>query len=298
MKTDNRINQLISMAYSTNSTARLLAITDQILELDPNNPDALLLKAIHTKRNDKKIELLKHSLESLNSPDNLNYNDREYLLFQVNEGLALIYFMTEDYHESFRYCIEAKKLLELHEEFEEMKDEDGYGYFRTIYYRVMIELQEWQKILAESMRDEEHNTSWAYSRLIAAFMLSSGEHGHIYANMFCDLLRISPEVPFYMLGYYDEPDDDAGLNSDDDFNFALMFYDTLTISEEFRNWFNRGVILFGLLTNRFDAREHDYMIDALDVLGGYDEYEAMTAKILTHDDETVIEAMSANRCLE
>ena len=76
-----------------------------------------------------------------------------------------------------------------------------------------------------------------------------------------------------------------------------MFYDTLRISEDFRNWFNRGTILFGLLTNRFNSREHDYMIDALDVLGGYDEYERMSGMIVEGDDEAVIEMLAANRCM-
>ena len=299
MNDNQRITQLLSMAYDTNSKARVIAITDQILELDHDNPEALLLKAEHTKSNDKKTALLKRALESLNKPENINYNDRDYLLYRINEGIALMSFMNDDYHEAFKYCVEALKILNEHEEFRDsfdVDDEDN-GYFMTVYYRVMIELNEWQKILAESMRDDEHNTAWAYSRLIAAFMLSSGEHGRVYANMFWDLLRISPDAPFYMLGYYDEPDDNDDENSLDDFNFALMFYDTLTISDDFRNWFTKGVILFGLLTNRFDSREHDYMIDALDVLGGYKEYEKMSSIIVEGDDEAVIEMLASNKCL-
>ena len=294
MKDIQRISQLLSMAYSTNSTARVLAITDQILELDHDNPEALLLKADRINGEDRKIALLKRALASLNEPENKNYRDREFLLFEVNEGLAIMYFVKDKFHESFRYCTEAMKILEEHEEFRDSADDDGY--LKSVYYRAMIELHEWQKILSEAMRDEEHNTAWAYSRLLAAYIIAP-EQRHVYANMFWDLLRISPDVPFYMLGYYDEPDDDADAEMTEDFNFALMFYDTLTISDEFRNWFSRGTILFGLLTNRFNSREHDYMIDALDVLGGYDEYERMSGIIVEGDDEAVIEMLAANRCM-
>ena len=290
-----RINQLLSMAYNTDSTARILAITDQILELDHDNPEALILKADRINGEDRKIALLMRALESLNKPERENYREREYLLLEVNEGLALMHFVKNNFRESFRYCTDVMNILEEHEEFRETIYEDGY--FRSVYYRVMIELHEWQKILAESMRDDEHNTAWAYSRLIAAYMLSTGENKHVCANMFWDLLRVSPDVPFYMFEYYDEPDDDADSEILEDFNFALMFYDTLAISEEFTNWFSRGTILFGLLTNRFDSREHDYMIDALDVLGGYEEYERMSRMILESDDEAVIELLSANKCL-
>ncbi len=283
------------MAYSTNSTARVLAITDQILELDHDNPEALILKADRINGEDRKISLLKRALDSLMKPENENYRDRDFLLFEVNEGLALMYFVKDKFHEAFKYCCEAIKILDEHEDFRDTIDED-YGYLKSVYYRAMIELHEWQKILSATMRDDEHNTAWAYSRLIATYMLAP-EHGHVYANMFWDFLRISPEVSFYMLGYYDEPDDNADIETVEDFNFALMFYDTLNVSEDFRNWFERGVILFGLLTNRFDSREHDYMIDALDVLGGYDEYERMSRMIVEGDDEAVIEMLAANRCM-
>ena len=282
------------MAYDTDSTARVIAISNQILELDPDNPEALILKADRIKGEEKKIELLLSALDSLNKPENANYKDRDLFLLEVNEGLALMYFVRNKFHESFTYASEAMNILNDHED---LRDEiDGDGYFRSVYYRVMIELHEWQKILAESMRDEERNTAWAYSRLIAAYMLAP-EHGRVYANMFWDMLRISPDMPFYMLGIYEEPDDDADSEEAEDFNFALMFYDTLDISEKFKNWFQRGVILFGLLTNRFDESEHDYMIDALDASGGYEEYEKMSRIIVEGDDEAVIEMLAANKCL-
>ena len=280
------------MAYDTNSTARVLATADQILELDPDNPDALILKAEKINGNHRKIELLKHALDSLNM--NVNYPDRELLLFQANEGLALIYFVMNKFHESLKYCTDAAEILNMNED---IFDEEDNEYFHTVYYRVMIELHEWQKILAETMRDTERNNSWAYSRLIAAYMIAPGEHGHVCANMFWDLLRISPDMPFYMLSMYDEPDDDADSDALEDFNFALMFYDTLDISEDFTQWFKRGVILFGLLTNRFDVSEHDYMIDALDALGGYDDYDKMSRIIVEGDDEAVIELLAANKCM-
>ena len=282
------------MAYDTDSTARVIAISNQILELDPDNPEALILKADRIKGEEKKIELLLSALDSLNKPENANYKDRDLFLLEVNEGLALMYFVRNKFHESFTYASEAMNILNDHED---LRDEiDGDGYFRSVYYRVMIELHEWQKILAESMRDEERNTAWAYSRLIAAYMLAP-EHGRVYANMFWDMLRISPDMPFYMLGIYEEPDDDADSEEAEDFNFALMFYDTHDISQEFKNWFTRGVILFGLLTNRFDESEHDYMIDALDASGGYEEYEKMSRIIVEGDDEAVIEMLAANKCL-
>ena len=105
---------------------------------------------------------------------------------------------------------------------------------------------------------------------------------------------MSPDVPFYMLGYYEEPDDDE---ENEAFDFAVMYYDILSVSDEFFHWFTRGTILFGLLTNRFDGREREYVLDVIDSLGGYEEYERMSGIMLEADDRAVIETLAANKCL-
>ena len=77
----------------------------------------------------------------------------------------------------------------------------------------------------------------------------------------------------------------------------MMYCDAIGISEELQQWITRGTILFGLLTNRFDEREREYLLDVLDTLGGYEEYERMSGILLEVDDESVIEALAANKCL-
>ena len=112
--------------------------------------------------------------------------------------------------------------------------------------------------------------------------------------MFWDALIIAPDVPFYMLGYYGEPEDG---DDNGDFDFALIYSDVVNMSDDFREWFTRGTALFGLLTNRFDGREREYMLDVLDAFGGYEEYERMSGIMMEADDESVIETLAANKCL-
>ena len=71
----------------------------------------------------------------------------------------------------------------------------------------------------------------------------------------------------------------------------------LSVSGDFSDWFKRGAILFGLLTNRFDEREREYLLDVLDSLGGYEEYGKMSTIIVEGDDMAVIEILAANKCL-
>ena len=128
-------------------------------------------------------------------------------------------------------------------------------------------------------------------------MLAPDNARRICAGMFWDVLMMGPDVPFYILGIFPEPDDDAAQNAHEDFEFAVLYYDAVSVSDDFYRWFNRGAILFGLLSGRFEEREREYLLDVLDTLGGYEEYERMSKIIVEGDDEAVIEMLAANKCL-
>lgn len=289
-----RINQLLSMAWNTTSAARTQAIADQILELDRDNPEALMIKADSTENAELRKNILFRALKSLNKPENFDHEDKDMLFLVINQRLAYTFFEMNKLPEAFSFCDTALKFAAEHEELDVSNENDP---LKILYYRILIELKQWQRILTDTMRDEEQGLAWAYARLTAAYMLNPGQNHSICANMFWDALMAAPDVPFYMLGYFEEPDENADPEVLADFDFALMFYDVLSVSDEFFNWFSRGVILFGLLSNRFDSRERDYMIDAIDSLGGFDEYEKMSSLIVEGDDAAIIEMLAANKCL-
>ena len=289
-----RINQLLNMAWNTQSTARTLAIVSQILEIDPDNVDALIMKADNTKDSDARIEILTHALEALHNPEKLDIDERDILLYVVNQRLAFTMFYANRFREAFSYCEAA---LNSDAVDDDPDAEDSIEDLKALYYRLLIEAKDWKRILAETMRDEDHSLAWGYSRLIAAWMLAPDNARRICAGMFWDVLMMAPDVPYYILGIFPEPDDDARQQAHDDFDFAVLFYDAISVSDDFFRWFNRGAILFGLLTGRFEEREREYLLDVLDSLGGYEEYERMSKIIVEGDDEAVIEMLAANKCL-
>ncbi len=276
------------MAWNTRSTARTLAIVNQILEIDPDNTEALIMKADNTEAPEARAQLLFKALNSLNSPESFNPDDKDLLFTVINQRLAYTFFAMSKLDEAFEFCEKALASDE---------DTEDEGAMKSLYYRILLERREWQKILAETLRDDERSLAWAYARLIAAYMIAPENGRRVCAGMFWDALMLAPDVPFYMLGYFEEPDDDAEPEAHNDFDFALMYYDTVSVSDDFYNWFSRGVILFGLLSGRFDEKEREYMVDALDSLGGYEEYEKMSRILIEGDDEAVIEALAANKCL-
>lgn len=292
--TKSRVDQLLNMAYTTTSIARTAAIARQILEISPDNTEALVMLADTTEDANTRTSILSRALSSLNDPDKCPPEDRDILTFTINYRLAYTYFMDNLPEKSLSCCEEALRVSSLADDSEAAESEDD---MRSLYYRVLIELKAWGRILADTLKDDNHTLSWGYSRLVAAWMSAPGENRNVCANMFWDVLMIAPEVPFYMLGYLPEPDDDADDEEQEEFRFSLMYYDVLSVSDDFYNWFTRGTVLFGLLTNRFDGREREYMLDVLDTLGGYEEFERMSGILIEADDMSVIETLAANKCL-
>ncbi|MBQ7196719.1 MAG: hypothetical protein IJS40_04850 [Synergistaceae bacterium] len=292
-----RIDQLLTMAWDTTSTARILAIANQILEINPYNVDALVLKADNIEDQDRSIELLEIALNALNEPGNCEPDDKDLFFVSINQRLAFAYMSIGNLDKAFKFCEDAINFAEAHSDAQELHDETNNTLIKALYYRILIERREWQKILTASMRDGEGTLGRAYAKLLAAWFMAPEKSRGVCANLLWDALSIAPDVPFYMLGYFEEPDDNASEEAHEDFDFALLYYDTVSISEEFNRWFSRGVIMFGIFTGRFDEKEKDYLVDVLDSLGGYDEYEKMKSILVETEDSAVLEAFAANKCL-
>lgn len=291
-----KLNHLLEAAWECTSKSKQLSLVRQILDIAPKNTEALILLADNTDDDYEREDILMEAKRSLEDPENYPQGMKDELFCAINSRHALTLFTRGSYSEALSVCDSVSQFLASNDDpnLEEYKND-----FKSIFYISLIEIGQWKNILALTMKDDTHNLSWAYSRLIAAWMSSSGQQKSLCANMFWDALIISPDVPFYMLGYYEEPEDDNDNDDDEDeaFSFALMYYDILSVSEDFLHWFTRGTILFGLLTNRFDGKEREYVLDVLDSLGGYEEYERMSAIMLEADDRAVIETLAANKCL-
>ncbi len=290
----SRVEQLLNMAWNSTNDKHTVSLARQVLEISPDNTDALLLIADNTENHEERIKIIKHAIDTLNK--NEKYDDDEKLLFllTLNYRLSYTYFAEKKLDEALFYSEESLKIIADSDDSDVL---ENYEDVKALYYRILIERKEWKRILADTMKDEIHGLSWAYARLIAAWFTAPGMSKSVCSNMFWDALILSPDVPFYMLGYLEEPDGDADESTQEDFDFALMYYDALSISEDFMNWFTRGVILFGLLTGRFDEREREYVLDVIDTLGGYEEYEKMSSILVEGDDRAVIEMLAANKCL-
>lgn len=282
-------DELLDRAYESEDEAEVEALVERALELEPDNPEALLLRADLTDDDEERLSILRGALEAVRvvlkdmevAPEEFAEDELGLVYLALLQRAAFTFFSVGEDEEALHA---AEELLRY--------DLEDNGASRNLYYRILVEKGEWQRILDATEQDVDHQLGWAYSRLAAAFMLGDRPAA---ARMFWDAVIMSPNVPFYMLGYFPEPEGESEAE-EEDFNFATLYADVWNASRDLLNWFSRGVILFGLLSGRF-GEEQDSMLEILTSLGGRAEYDKMSALIMDSDDAAIIETLAAHHCL-
>lgn len=291
------VEELLERAYDSEDMAEVEELVRQALDLDPENPEVLLLQADLTEDDDARLPILVRAVENARKvlegegipEEDFAEDELGSVYLALLQRAAFTLFSMEDDERSFEIVQELMR-----------HELDDQGAVRSLYYRILIERREWSLILREAMQDGDRQLGWAYARLAACFMLVGEGKGSLgeAAVMFWDALAMAPNVPFYMLGYFPDPVDDSE-EDEEEFHFSLLFADVWSSSHDLLNWFSRGVILFGLLSGRFGEEAED-MLEILRSLGGgeeYDEMEAFLDGLDGQDDDSLIEALAARRCL-
>ncbi|NLL36018.1 MAG: hypothetical protein GX256_00680 [Fretibacterium sp.] len=294
-------DELLEYVYESDNLQEVKELLDQILEVEPDEPQALLLLADLTEDDEERLDILERAMNSARS-----YLDEEGVQESdfMEDELGLIYlalmqrmaftlFALEEDERAFKL---AEKLI--------CYDLDDHGSGRSLYYRILLERKDWARVLEETMQDPDRKLAWAYSRLAAAFMTSrdGGELDEATLSKFLwEAVSLAPNAPFYMLGYFPEPEFEPEPFSDalndveeweeEVFHFSILYEGVWSLSRELLNWFSQKVILFGLLTERFGEESSD-MREILDSLGGTTEYEEVLGSLgEALDDEAVLRVL-------
>ncbi|MDR1979567.1 MAG: hypothetical protein LBQ42_12610 [Synergistaceae bacterium] len=285
------IYDLLDRAYESEDIDEIAELADRALALEPNNPEALLLKADLVEEDDERLPLLEKALEEAK-----RYFQEEELsgeeILEDEMGLVYLGLLQRAAYTLF-FMERDDRALELVEELLRYDHED-LALAKTLYYRILLEREEWARVLEETMRETVRGLGWAYARVIATFMLSSGKgkdkkkQNDGLNKMLWDAVRMAPNVPFYMLGYIPDPVDES---EDEDYHFAVLFENAWSPSRDLLNWFSKATILFGLLTGRFGA-ESDDMREILAALGGTADYEKLGPRVENLSDEEILDVFS------
>ena len=296
---DGEIYDLLNRAYESEDADEVAKLVERALALEPDNPEALLLKADLTEEDEERLPFLERALEGTRRYiQDEGLTDEDFL--EDETGLVHLALLQRAAYTLFS-LEEDDRSLELVEELLRYDHED-LAMAKTLYYRILLEQEEWARALEETMCEPSRGLGWAYARIVATFMLAGGKgkvkearekarekNGKNLNKMLWDAVRMAPNVPFYMLGYMPDPVDES---EDENFHFSLLFEDVLSVSRDLLNWFSKGTILFGLLTGRF-GEESDDMREILATLGGAADYKELASHLEDASDVTVLDALAA-----
>ena len=295
---DDDIDEILDTAYESDDPDEIAELVERALELDPYNTEALLMKADLTEDDEERLSILDQALEEARRHFRENGLSDDDIL-EEEAGLVYLGLLQRAAFTSFALERDDRS-LELVEELLRYDYEDR-SLAKTLYYRILLEREEWSLVLADTKKETSHDLGWAYAGMIASFMLSDVKSEKNDAlleklnKMLWDAVRMAPNVPFYMLGYIPDPVDESDLE-EDNFHFGLLFEGIWSISLDMLNWFSKAVILFGLLSGRF-GEECEDMEEILASLGGAIDYEELTRYLANapEDDEAILNALTAGK---
>jgi len=288
------IDELLELAYDSDSQEEIERIARKVLKLNPNHPEALLLLSDTLDDSGEQLTLLSQAYEVAAKELKEEIGDSEIEdLLESESGMVLagiiqrmIIPLSEigKTEEAFKL---AKELREL--------DPENQIQSHSFYYCMLLKTKDFSHVLEETMKDSTRSLAWAWARFIAVFMLS-GECSASHKN-FWEAIQMGPDVPFYMFGKYEEPDEDTEEDNED-FSLALLFSEHVVCnSEELLAYVMSRVSLFGLLSNRITKDEIDEYDAAIEIIIGsglMDNYLKLLDEIDDEDypDKTIIKMIS------
>ncbi len=278
MDSTDRINALLDEAYSSDDAETIERLVKKVLDLDEDNPEALILLSDVTEDFGGKIPMLEHArrvleeeLQEYEFPDDeCCYLDDELGALYVSAlvRLAFAYF-SEGRND------EALALSRIVAEYDPERETPG----KTLLYRLLLEKKEYGKIIEESLKELETFPAMLHSLAIATFKLSgAGERAY---KALWSAFAADPDAPFYMLGYLDEPEEDADDETIESFNLAMLYEDAWLSPEDtpLANWLASAAILLGLAASIFPHEDIDNMLVLADALGIADHVEDVLIKL-------------------
>jgi len=234
------LEELFQELYDSQDVAVAEDIAKKILVLDPDNPEALFVLADGAEEYEAQAALLRRCVEETKrrmaqaSPEETE--SLEDLLFEAMRNLGWSLLLDEKAEEALALA-------------GEMLAFDGWdpSWGRGIRFGGLLAQGKFAETLEESLKAESGDLFAAHARAVATLELA-GPGADAYRAVW-DAFRIAPDLPFFVLEYWDAPEeeDEEFL---DDYNGALFLQLYWTESEERIMVLSTATVFFGYLTDR------------------------------------------------
>ena len=288
--------ELLEIAYDSDSPEEISRIAHKILEHNPNHPEALLLLADTLEDDEEQLALLYRAYSFAKKGFYAEFDEgEEDDALDSDSGMiyaGIIQRMIIPLSDSDK----TEEALKLAQELRILDPDDQFQ-SRSLYYYMLLKMNDFSRVLEETMQDPIHNLAWAWSRFIAVFTLS-GECNSSEKS-FWEAIQMGPDVPFYMFGKYEEPVTDTEEDKED-YSFALLFSEHIAFNSiELAAYVICRANLFGLLSKRItndDLFEYDSAMEILKNVGLIDDYLKLLEKVdyENYSDQSTIKIISRN----
>lgn len=258
------LEQKIMEAYSTGDVEEVYSLVKEVLELDPEIPEALLLLADVTSDEEEALSSLRKAREILVSHEGeeiLPESEEGQLFADVLERLASL-LLPED----------AERALALGRELEAFDPAEDF-WARVFIYSALLRMGRHSKVLEETLRDVTEDAPRFYSRALALFSLSGLTEESMTALW--DAFRVDPDVPFYMLAFWPEPAEDDSEEEWEFYHLGSLLSIPWVENQEALAWLTSAAVSFGYLTDRLPEGFIDDMRPELEQAGMIALFEEM-----------------------
>ena len=263
-----QLEQKIMEAYSAGDVEEVYGLVKEVLDVDPEIPEALLLLADVSSDEDEAREALSKARnllityeEDLLHPD----TDEGQLFADILERLA-----------SLALADDAEQALALGRELEAFDPEDNF-WARVFIYSSLLRLGRHSKVLEETLRDVSEDAPRFYSRALALFAIS-GLTDETMAALW-DAFRIDPDIPFYMLAFWPEPSEGDSEEDREFYHLGSLLSIPWVENQEALAWLTSAAVSFGYLTGRLPEGFLDDMNEELKEAGMLSLFAELDSRI-------------------
>lgn len=295
------VNSLLDQAYGTEDHEEIKALAMKVLEIIPDHPEGLLLLADTTEDVEQQIRLLEKALpnarkkfkESLEKEEEDLLDSDPWLLYiGLLQRLGFALFPDGD----------LDRILNIAADLMQYDPEDR-TLGKTLYYRCLLEMGKYADVLSKCLEDNNITPARQHAKALALYSIN-GPSDESYTALW-DVFRVGPDIPFFVLGYWPEPDLEDEREAED-FNFSLLFEESWSQNEEVLEWLAKATVLFGYFTHRLNENtleNLDILLENLELTGAFKKISKLISlekssdqyKDLYDRDMEVINILARNR---
>ncbi|MDR3322451.1 MAG: hypothetical protein LBS93_08380 [Synergistaceae bacterium] len=248
------IKDFVSEMLSEEDFDRRSAMADEILCMDPGNPFAKYAKwqTLEETESMELIDMLQESVEilrpSIESHEEKVDEETYTTYLAMLSDLATVLYFKGDKDAAFNA---AQELIDL--------DNDGFIQGRIVYYSVLIERGEYQKVIDSVESDILESPVGEYCRAIALLELDGGSEDA--SDAILQAISLDPDMAFYITDIWTFDDSEIEEMFDDDgyidslITQIVVLTELWSFSDERFEFLCPIVFSFGYLTGRVSEPE-------------------------------------------